>query len=324
MIAIQALFTTTGGPEVIEWHEVELPAPGPGEILVRHEAVGLNFIDTYFRSGLYPIALPAGLGSEAAGVVEAAGPDVPFAVGDRVTTFGPAQGAYASARIARAADWFALPDDISAETAAAALLKGCTAEALAERVVALRQDDWALVHAAAGGVGQILTQWLSAKGIRVIGTVGSAAKQALAQAAGAELVLLSSEADLVARIRAATGGQGVAAAFDGVGAATWATSLGSIAPRGTIVSYGNASGPVTGVALGHLAAAGSAYVTRPRLWDYYVTPQERQAGVDRLFAMLRSGAITVSIGQRFALKDAAQAHRALEARETVGSTVLVI
>lgn len=324
MTATQALFTTTGGPEVIEWHEVELPAPGPGEILVRQEAVGLNFIDTYFRSGLYPIALPAGLGCEAAGVVEAAGPDVPFAVGDRVATFGPAQGAYASARIARAADWFALPDDISTETAAAALLKGCTAEALAERVVALKPGDWALVHAAAGGVGQILTQWLSAKGVRVIGTVGSAAKQALAQAAGAELALLTEDPDLVAHIRAATGGQGVAAAYDGVGAATWATSLGSIAPRGTIVSYGNASGPVTGVALGQLAAAGSAYVTRPRLWDYYVTPQERQAGVDRLFAMLRSGAVTVSIGQRFALKDAAQAHRALEARETVGSTVLVV
>lgn len=324
MIATQAYFTTTGGPEVIQWHQVNLPAPGPGEILVRHEAVGLNFIDTYYRSGLYPAPLPSGLGSEAAGVVEAVGPDVPFAVGDRVATFGPTPGAYATARIAPAAEWFALPDDIAAETAAAVLLKGCTAEALAERAVALKPGDWALVHAAAGGVGQILTQWLSAGGIRVIGTVGSPAKQALAREAGAELALLSDGEDLVAQIRAATGGEGVAASFDGVGAASWPISLGSIARRGTILSYGNASGPVTGVALGQLAAAGSAYVTRPRLWDYYITPQERQAGVDRLFAQLRSGAVRVTIGQRFALQEAAEAHRALEARATVGSTVLVV
>lgn len=323
MKALQAYFAQTGGPEVIRWHEVDLPEPGPGEILVRHEAVGLNFIDTYYRSGLYPCPLPSGLGSEAAGVVEAVGADVAaFKPGDRVATFGPALGAYATARISPASGWFRIPDGISAQTAAAAMLKGCTAEFLAERAVSLKAGEWALVHAAAGGVGQILVQWLKAIGVRVIGTVGSESKVALATEAGAEAVLISSAGDVAAEIREISGG-GVAASFDGVGAASWPISLASVRPRGTILSFGNASGPVTGVALGALASAGSLYVTRPRLWDYYATPAESAAGVARLFDMLESGAVKVPVGQSFALSDAAEAHRTLEARNTVGATVLM-
>ena len=325
MHATQAFIETTGGPEVIQWREVDLPAPAAGEVLVRHEAIGLNFIDTYFRSGLYPMPLPSGLGSEAAGVVEAVGKGVSgLSVGDRVAGFSVAQGAYASARISPARDWFRLPDDVPFDAAAASMLKGCTAEFLAERAVHLHAGDWALVHAAAGGVGQILVPWLAAMGVRVIATVGSEAKRALASAAGAEEVLLSDDPDLVAKIREATGGKGVAAAYDGVGAAPWPVSLGAIAPRGTVLSFGNASGPVTGVALASLAAAGSAYVTRPRLWDYYGSDEEREAGVARLFAQMQAGVVKAQIGQRFALREAAEAQRALEARATVGSTVLVV
>jgi len=324
MKALQAYFAQTGGPEVIRWHEVDLPEPGPGEIRVVHEAVGLNFIDTYYRSGLYPCPLPSGLGSEAAGVVEAVGPDVgSFKPGDRVATFGPSLGAYATARITPASGWFRIPDGISAQTAAAAMLKGCTAECLVERAISLKAGEWALVHAAAGGMGQILVQWLSAIGVRVVGTVGSEAKVALASKAGAEAVLLSSAPDVAAQIREITGGIGVAASFDGVGAASWPISLASVRPRGTILSFGNASGPVIGVALGALASAGSLYVTRPRLWDYYATPAESAGGVARLFEMLESGAVKVPVGQSFALSDAADAHRALEGRQTVGSSVLV-
>lgn len=323
MKALQAYFAQTGGPEVIRWHEVDLHEPGPGEIRIVHEAVGLNFIDTYYRSGLYPCPLPSGLGSEAAGVVEAVGPDVAaFQPGDRVATYGPALGAYATARITQASGWFRIPDGISAQTAAAAMLKGCTAEFLVERAVSLKAGDWALVHAAAGGVGQILVQWLRAIGVRVIGTVGSESKLALASEAGAETVLLSGADQLAAQIREISGG-GVAASFDGVGATSWPISLASTRPRGTILSFGNASGPVTGVALGALASAGSLYVTRPRLWDYYATPAESAAGVARLFAMLESGAVKVPVGQTFPLTDAADAHRALESRQTVGASVLV-
>lgn len=324
MKALQAYFAQTGGPEVIRWHEVELHEPGPGEIRVVHEAVGLNFIDTYYRSGLYPCPLPSGLGSEAAGVVDAVGPDVAaFKPGDRIATFGPALGAYATARVTPASGWFRIPDGVGAQTAAAAMLKGCTAEFLAERAVSLQSGEWALVHAAAGGVGQILVQWLNAIGVRVIGTVGSEGKVALAKEAGAREVLLSGAPDVAAQIREITGGTGVAASFDGVGATSWPVSLASVRPRGTILSFGNASGPVTGVALGTLGAAGSLYVTRPRLWDYYATPAESAAGVTRLFEMLETGKVKVPVGQTYALTEAAQAHRALEGRQTVGASVLI-
>ena len=314
----------TGGPEVIDWVDVELPPPGPGEVRMRNHAVGLNFIDTYHRSGLYPVPLPGGLGQEASGVIEAVGEGVAgFAAGDRVATFGPPIGAYATERNLPAASLFKLPDDIDHETAAAVLLKGLTVEFMVERAAKVERGWTVLVHAAAGGVGQILVQWLKAVGAEVIGTVGSEAKVAAAKAAGADHVLLSREEDVAARVREITGGEGVPVVFDGVGKATWAASLAAARRRGLIVSYGNASGPVEGVALGALNSHGSLFVTRPKLFDYYVTPEERAAGAARLFAMLESGAIRAEIGQRFALEQAAEAHRQLEAGKTTGSTLLL-
>ena len=308
---------------MIQWHEVDLPQPGPGEILIRHEAVGLNYIDTYFRTGLYPAALPSGLGMEAAGVIEAVGDGVQhLKPGQRAVTFG-AIGAYSSARIAPALQYFPLPDGIASQTAAAVFLKGATVEALAERCAPLGAGEWALVPAAAGGVGQLLVQWLKARGVRVIGTVGSEEKIALATAAGAELVFLSADPDLAGKVRAATGGVGVAVSYDGVGAATWEASLKSVRRRGTIVSFGNASGPVTGVNLGVLAQAGSLFVTRMTLFDYYREPAEAMAGAAKLWEMVGSGKLSVNIGQTYPLLEAAQAHRDLEARLTTGSTLLL-
>jgi len=313
-----------GGPEVIQWVDVDLQPPGPGEVRMRNTAVGLNFIDTYHRSGLYPVPLPSGLGGEAAGVVEAVGEGVTeFAPGDRVATFGPGIGAYATARNVPAKILFALPDDISDETAAAALLKGGTVEFLVERCARVEPGWTVLVHAAAGGVGQIAVRWLKAIGARVLATVGSADKVALAVEAGADDVLVSRGEGVADWVRGITAGAGVEVVFDGVGKATWEASLASVRRRGLVVSFGNASGPVEGVNLGALARAGSVYVTRPTMFDYYVTPDERAAGSARLFQMLRSGAVRADIGQRFALEDAADAHRALEAGKTTGSTVLV-
>ena len=323
MRATQAFIEQTGGPEVIQWHEVDLPQPGPGEILIRHEAVGLNYIDTYFRTGLYPAALPSGLGMEAAGVIEAVGDGVQhLKPGQRAVTFG-AIGAYSSARIAPALQYFPLPAGIDSQTAAAVFLKGATVEALAERCAPLGAGEWALVPAAAGGVGQLLVQWLKARGVRVIGTVGSEEKIALATAAGAELIFLSADPDLAGKVRAATGGVGVAVSYDGVGAATWEASLKSVRRRGTIVSFGNASGPVTGVNLGVLAQAGSLFVTRMTLFDYYREPAEAMAGAAKLWEMVGSGKLSVNIGQTYPLLEAAQAHRDLEARLTTGSTLLL-
>lgn len=323
-MARTARIERTGGPEVIQWIDVDLPPPGPGEVRMRNTAVGLNFIDTYHRSGLYPVELPSGLGSEAAGVIEAVGEGVTgFVPGDRVATFGPGLGAYATERNVRAATLFALPDDISDETAAAALLKGGTAEFLIERCARVQQGWTVLVHAAAGGVGQIAVRWLKAIGAEVIATVGHRDKVALAEEAGADHVLLSREDDIAAKVRQITDGTGVDVVLDGVGKASWAASLASTKRRGLIVSFGNASGPVEGVALGALARAGSLFVTRPTMFDYYVTPEEREAGSARLFAMLRSGAVRADVRQRFALEDAADAHRALEAGTTTGSTILV-
>ncbi len=323
MRATQAFIEQTGGPEVIQWRTVDLPAPGPGEALLRHEAVGLNFIDTYFRTGLYPARLPTGLGMEAAGVIEAVGDGVTqFTPGQRVAYFA-APGAYATARLIKASALFAVPDGIDARTAAAILLKGATVEALAERCAPVAPGGWALVPAAAGGVGQLLVQWLTARGVRVIATVGSADKVPLASAAGAELVFLSGAPDLVANVREATGGAGVAVAYDGVGAASWQSSLDSMAKRGTLVSFGNASGPVTGVALRDLATRGSLYVTRPGVYDYYADPAEAAAGAAKLWDMVLAGKLSVTIGQEYALTNAAQAQSDLEARRTTGSTLLI-
>jgi len=320
----QAYIEKTGGPEVIQWREIDLPTPGPGEVLLRHEAVGLNFIDTYHRSGLYPIELPGTLGLEAAGTVEAVGEGVTgFAVGDRAATFGPSRAAYADAQVLPASALFAVPGGIDLTTAAAILLKGLTTEMLAERVARLQPGEWALVHAAAGGVGQLLVQWLVARGVRVIATAGTAEKCQRALELGAEAALEADDGDLVARIRELTGGQGVRASYDGVGKSTWEVSLGAIARRGIIASFGNASGPVTGVALGALAAAGSIFVTRPTLFDYYRNPAERAEGARKLWDHVAAGRIAIEIGQTYPLEQAEQAHRDLEARATVGSTLLL-
>ena len=313
-----------GGPDVIGWKDIVLPPPGPSEVRMRNTAVGLNFIDTYHRSGLYPGPLPAGLGIEAAGVVEAVGEGVSdWRPGDRVGIFGGARGAYATERNVPAAALLSIPDDIDDETAAAAMLKGCTAECLAERCAKVEAGWPVLVHAAAGGVGLILVQWLKALGARVIGTVSTEDKAAEARAAGADEIVFYTHEETGARVRELTGGAGVRVTFDGVGAATWAASLDATARRGLIASYGNASGPVVGVDLGLLAQKGSLFVTRPTVFDYYVDPAERRVGVARLWEMVRTGKVRISIGQRYLLEDAAQAHRDLEARKTTGSTILV-
>jgi len=323
MKARVARIVATGGPEVIEWHDVDLPEPGPGEVRVRHTAVGLNFIDTYHRSGVYPVELPSGLGLEAAGVVEAVGPRVSgFAAGERVATLGPTRGAYATARNLAAAQLFRLPEDVTDEVAAAALLKACTVEFLVERCARVEAGWPVVVHAAAGGVGLLLVQWLKAVGATVIGTVSTGDKAALARGAGADHVVLTDE-DLAARVSEITGGERARVVFDSVGKATFHASLDCLGRRGLLVSFGNASGKVGQVDFGILAAKGSLFTTRPTLFDYYAEPKERAAGAGRVFAMLRGGALEVTIGQRYPLEQAARAHADLEARRTTGSTVLV-
>jgi NADPH2:quinone reductase len=313
-----------GGPEVIEWVDVDLPDPGPGEVRIRATAVGLNFIEIYQRTGLYPLKLPSGLGGESVGVVEAIGPGVEsLAVGDRVGTFGPTIGSYATHRNLPAAELIKLPDSVDDRTAAAILLKGGTTEFLIERCAKVQAGQTVLVHAAAGGVGHLAVGWLKAIGATVIGTVGSPDKAERARRAGADHVIEYKREDIAARVKEITGGAGVPVILDGVGKDTWEASLASAARRGLIVSYGNASGPVTGVGLGALASHGSLFVTRPTMFHYYATPEERAAGFDRVFAMLAKGAIKPEIGQTFALEDAAEAHRALEAGKTEGATVLL-
>ena len=323
MTETTAFIDQQGGPEVIQWREAELPPPGANEVRMRNTAVGLNFIDTYHRGGLYPVKLPSGLGMEAAGVVEAVGEGVTgFAPGDRVCTFmGP--GAYATARNLAAAALFRIPDGVSDEIAAAALLKACTVEALVERCAKVEAGWPVLVHAAAGGVGLLLVQWLKHVGATVIGTVSSDAKAQAALEAGADHIIRYDRDEVAPKVRELTGGAGVRAIFDGVGKDTWAASLDSAAPRAIIASFGNASGAVEGVNLGVLAQKGSLFVTRPTLFDYYRDPAEAAAGVKRVFDLIASGALTVTIGQTYPLKEATQAHRDLEARKTTGSTILI-
>jgi NADPH:quinone reductase len=324
-MTLTARITGHGGPEMIDWIDADLPPPGPNEVRMRNTVVGLNFIDTYHRRGIYPVVLPSGLGIEAAGIVEAIGEDVTaFAVGQRVCTFGPHLGAYATARNIAANSLFAVPDDISDEIAAAALLKACTAEFLVERCARVQSGWPVLVHAAAGGVGLLLVQWLKHVGAMVIGTVSTEAKAQAARTAGADHIILYTHDPVAPRVRALTGGKGVRVTFDGVGMATWEASLDSTGRRGLIVNYGNADAPVGGVNLGILAQKGSLYNTRPTLFDYYAESDERAAGVARVWDMIRSGVLEVTIGQRYALKDAALAHGDLEGRKTTGSTVLVV
>ncbi|SIN59746.1 NADPH2:quinone reductase [Parasphingorhabdus marina DSM 22363] len=317
-----AQITEFGGPENIRWIDVDLPAPGAGEVHVRMTAVGLNYIDTYHRTGLYPIELPSGLGIEGAAVVEAVGEGVTSVQpGDRVATFGLI-GAYATERVLPESALVPLPDSIDDETAAAIMVKGCTAEFLIERCGKVQSGWPVLVHAAAGGTGLLLVQWLKHLGAHVIGTVSTEEKAAQAKAAGADDIIFYLKEDTAARVREITDGAGVRVVFDGVGMATWESSLDSCGQRGLIISFGNADAPVTGVGLGILAAKGSLHVTRPTLFDYYATPEDSQQGMGRLFEMVGSGTVKVHIGQRYPLEEAAQAHVDLESRKTVGATIL--
>ena len=313
----------TGGPEVIEYIDTDIGPPAAGEVLIRHTAIGLNFIDTYHRSGLYPIALPSGLGLEAAGVVVAAGDGVTLPTGSRVAyCWGPA-GAYAERRRIAADRVVAIPVTVSDEQAAAGLLKGCTTEFLVERCAKVTAGQTVLVHSAAGGVGQLLIQWLKHRGARVIAVAGSPEKLAIATALGADAVLLQDAPDLAAAVRELTSGAGVDAVFDGVGKATFEASLDSLRRRGLLVSYGNASGAVGPVDFGILARKGSLFTTRPTLFDYYAGRDEIERHAGEVLDLIGSGVLEVNIGQRYALADVAQAHRDLEARRTTGSTVLI-
>ena len=311
-----------GGPEVLKWEEVEVGEPGPGEIRLRQEAAGVNFIDVYHRPGLYPQPLPFIPGVEGAGVVEAIGSDVTsMQVGDRVAYGGPV-GGYAEVRLIPADRVVKLPDGISAEAAAAMMLKGMTAEMLLRRVYPVKPGDAILVHAAAGGVGLILCQWAKALGATVIGTVGSDEKADLARAHGCDHPIVYTRQDFVAEVERITDGAKVAVVYDGVGRDTFMKSLDCLARRGMMASFGNSSGPVDPFDALLLARKGSLFLTRPTLYDYTLDPSDLQLSAHALFDVVESGKVKIEIGQRFPLKDAAEAHRALEGRRTSGSTVL--
>jgi len=320
VLALQAV--RAGGPEVLEAVDLPVPTPGPGQILVRHRAVGLNFIDTYHRSGLYPVKTPAVLGLEAAGVVEALGEGVTrFEAGDRVAYNGTL-GAYAEAAVVPADRAVKVPDGVSLETAAAVLLKGMTAEFLVRRCHRVEPGQTVLIHAAAGGVGSLLVQWAKALGATVIATVGSEAKAALARRHGADHVILYRQEDVAARVAEITGGHGVSVVYDGVGKDTFEASLKSLGRRGVLATFGNASGPAPAIAPLELSAK-SLFLTRPRLFDYIATTAELDDSAAALFAVLESGAVKIEIGQTFPLAEARAAHEALEGRRTTGATLLI-
>jgi len=300
---------------------MELPPPARGEVRVRHTAIGVNFVDVYHRSGIYAVDLPAVLGVEAAAVVEGVGEGVELAVGTRVAYADAGRGAYADARNVAADRLVTLPDEVTDATAAAVLLKGMTAEYLVRRTYEVRAGDSVLVLAAAGGVGTIIGQWLKALGARAIGVVGSEEKAALARQHGYSDVLIG-HADLAAKVRELTGGRGVPVVYDSVGKDTLHASLDCLAPRGVLVSFGNASGKPDAVEPGTLAQKGSVYLTRPRLADYVRTREELTLSAQSIFTLVQQGVVNVHVGQRFALTDVVQAHRALEARSSTGSTLL--
>jgi NADPH2:quinone reductase len=313
-----------GGPEVLEWKDVDPGQPGAGEVLVRHTAVGLNFIDVYHRTGLYPVDPPITPGVEGAGVVEALGDGVAdLAVGDRVAYTGNAgPGSYCELRVLPRSKLYKLPEGIDDVTAAAIMLKGATVEYLVRRTYQVESGTWALLHAAAGGVGLIASQWLKALGAHVIGTVGSEEKAELARANGCEHTILYREEDVPARVREITGGRGVDVAYDSVGASTFFGSMDSLKPRGLMVTFGNASGPVEAIMPLELAKRGSLFLTRPRVMDYYATQGDADEGIGALFEVVSSGKVKPLIGARYPLREAGKAHEDLEARRTTGSTVL--
>ena len=314
----------TGGPEKLKWEAVEVGEPGQGEVLLRQTAAGLNFIDTYHRSGLYKLALPSGIGSEAAGVVEKVGPGVAdLKPGDRVAYASGPLGAYAEWRLYPAERAVKLPDGISDRQGAAMMLQGMTVEYLVRRTFPVKAGQTVLLHAAAGGIGLIASQWLKHIGATVIGTAGGPEKIAMAKAHGCDHVLDSHKEDIAKRVRELTGGKGVPVVYDGVGKATFQASLDSLAPRGMFVSFGNASGPVPPFEPTILSAKGSLYFTRPSLMAYTSTRQELLESAGALFDVVRSGAVKIEIHQTYPLKEAAQAHRDLEARKTTGSTIFL-
>ncbi|MCF8469737.1 MAG: quinone oxidoreductase [Parvibaculum sp.] len=315
----------TGGPETMSLSQVPLDTPAPGEITVRAKAIGVNFIDTYHRSGLYPVQLPSGIGMEAAGIVEAVGEGVTqFSVGERAAYASGPLGAYAQAHNVNAASAVKIPDGVTDEQAAAMMLKGMTAQFLLRQTFRVEKGRTILWHAAAGGVGLIACQWAKHLGATVIGTVSSEEKAKLARAHGCDHVIDYTKEDVAGRVADITGGKKLPVVYDGVGKATFMSSLDSLAPLGLLVSFGNASGPVTDVNLGILALKGSLFVTRPTMYHYAAkTPTAFQEMADDLFAVVKSGAVKIEINQRYPLADAAQAHRDLEGRKTTGASILV-
>jgi NADPH2:quinone reductase len=318
-------FHKTGGPEVLQWEEVKPADPGQGEVRVANKAVGLNYIDTYHRSGLYPVQLPSGIGLEAAGVVEAVGPGVTeFKTGDRVAYCNATLGAYSEVKIHQAERLVKIPEGISFEQAACAMLQGLTVQYLLRRLLRVPQPgETVLWQAAAGGVGLIACQWAKAVGVNIIGTVSSEEKAKLARENGCTHTIIYTKEDLVARVKEITGGKGVPVAYDGVGKDTFMKSLDCLQPRGLLALFGNASGPVDALNTGLLSQKGSLYVTRPTLMSYVGKRDELVAASKELFDHIAAGRIKVSPRQTYPLKDAAQAHRDLEARKTTGSTILV-
>ncbi|PMS36006.1 NADPH2:quinone reductase [Trinickia symbiotica] len=317
-------FERVGGPEVLQWVDVEVGEPGPGQVRVKHHAIGLNFIDVYFRTGHYPLQLPAGLGMEAAGVVTAAGPGVSgLKVGDRVAYVARPPGAYAEERVLPADPLVKLPDAVSFDDAASAMLKGLTAQYLLRRTFRVEPGQTILIHAAAGGVGLIVCQWAKALGATVIGTVGSDEKAELAKAHGCDHPIVYTRENFTERVKEITGGAGVPVVYDSIGKDTYKGSLDCLAPLGYFVSFGSASGPLPPIDASEFANRGSLFFTRPTLFTYTSKREWLDAMAAELFDVIASGKVKTSINQRYALKDVADAHRDLESRKTTGSTILV-
>ena len=313
-----------GGPEVMRYEAIELDEPGQGEARIRHTVIGLNFIDTYHRTGLYPMDLPTGLGSEAAGIVEAVGPGVSdVQPGDRVVYSGRPADAYSECRNFPAWQLVPVPEGISDEQAAAVMLKGLTAWYLLRRSYPVQKGDPVLLHAAAGGVGSLASQWANHLGATVIGVVSTDEKAELARSQGCAHIIMADCSDIAAEVRALTGGEGVAAVYDSIGRDTFFSSLDALRPHGVMVTFGNASGPVDAFAPAELAKRHSLYVTRPILFDFIDTRERLLAACSELFEVMSSNAVKISVNQKYSLQDVAQAHRDLEARKTTGSTVLI-
>ena len=323
---VQAIrFARTGGPEVLEWQQVEVGKPGQGQVRLRHTAVGLNYIDTYQRSGLYPMPLPSGLGSEAAGVVEEIGPGVTgLKPGDRVAYAGGPLGAYSEARVMPADRLVPVPDGITDQQAAAMMLKGMTAWYLVRRTHQVKRGETILIHAAAGGVGLIVCQWAKHLGATVIGTVGDEEKAALAKRNGCDHPILYKQEDFVARVNELTQGRKLPVVYDSVGKDTFYKSLDCLAPLGLMVSFGQSSGAIGPVDIGILSAKGSLFLTRPTLFNYTATREDLLTASRELFEVVQSGAVKIAVNQTYPLHDAARAHRDLEGRRTTGCTVLTV